>query len=53
MMPTQEEDVYHLLSRPEAVVTVSLRTGNNQRNAHMHKKLKMVQSLDGLFGEED
>jgi len=32
---------------------VRLRTGTNQWNAHMYKKLKMVPSTAYLFGEED
>jgi len=46
MMPSQE-------SRPEQVIMVRLRTGNNQWNAHMHNKLKMVPSDVCLFGKKD
>ena len=53
MMPSQENDAYHLLSRQERVILVRLRTRNNQRNAHMHKTLTMVPSAACLFGEED
>ena len=36
MIPSQEKGSYHLLSRPDQVIIVRLRTGNNQRNAHLH-----------------
>ena len=44
MMPSQENDAYHLLSRQERVILVRLRTRNNQWNAHMHTTLTMVPS---------
>ena len=53
MMPSQEKDAYHLLSRPEQVIMVILRPGNNQWNARMYTNLKMVPSDACLFGEEE
>ena len=53
MMPSQEKGAYNLLSRPEQVIMVTLRTEHNRWNAHMHKKLKMVPSAVCPFGEED
>ena len=38
MMPIQEKEPYHILSRPEQVIMVIPRTRNNQWNAHMNKK---------------
>ena len=53
MMPSQAKDACHLLSRPEQVIMVRLRTGTNQSNSHMYNKLKIVPSASCLFGEED
>jgi len=53
MMQSQEKDAYHLLSRPEQMIIVGLRTENKQWISHMHKKLKMVVSATYPFGEED
>ena len=53
MIPNQEKGAYHLLSRPEHVIMVKLRTKYNRWWAHMHKKLKMVPSAACPFGEED
>ena len=53
MMPSQEKGTYNLLSRPEQVILVTLRTEHNRWNAHMHKKLKMVPAAVCPFGEED
>ena len=44
MMPIQEKEPYHILSRPEQVILVIPRTRNNQWNAHMNKKLNIVPS---------
>ena len=51
MMPSQEKGANHLLSRPEHVITVRLRTGDNQWNTHMHKQLK-IPSAACPCGEE-
>ena len=53
MMPSQAKDACHLLSRPEQVIMVRLRTEHNRWNAHMHNNLKMVPSAASLFGEKD
>ena len=53
IMPSQEKDAYHLLSKPEQVIMMRQRTGNNRLNAHMYKQLKMVPSAAYLYGEED
>ena len=44
MIPSQEKGAYHILSRPEQVIMVRLRTERNQWWAHMHNNLKMVPS---------
>jgi len=49
-MPCQEKDAYRVPSRPEQVIMVRMRTGNNKWNARMHKKLKMVPPAASLFG---
>jgi len=46
MMRSQEKDSYHLLNRPEQVMMVRLRTGNNHWNTHMHNKLRMLPPKD-------
>lgn len=51
--PTHEVDAYHLLNRAEQAVMVRLCLGHNRLNAHMHIKLKLVQSLICAFGEEE
>ena len=53
MMPSQEKDAYHLLSRSEQVILARLRTGHNRLNTHMHKKPKMVLWAVCPCGEED
>jgi len=53
MVTSQEKDAYHLLSRPELVIMVRLRTEHNQWNAHMYNKLKIVPSAACVFGEGD
>ena len=53
MMPSQEKDAYHLISRPEQVIMVRLRTEHNRLNAHMHKQLNMVLWAACPYGEED
>ena len=53
IMPSQEKHAYNLLSIPEQVMMMRLRTGNNQWNAHMHKMLNTIPSEACLFGEED
>jgi len=52
-MPSQKKDAYNILSRPEQVIMVRLRTGNNKWNAHVHTKLMVVPSSTSLFDEED
>ena len=49
MMPSQAKDACHLLSRPEQVIMVRLRTGTNQSNSHMYNKLKIVPSASCLL----
>jgi len=39
IMSSKEKDTYHLISMSEQVIMISLRTGNNRLNAHMHTKL--------------
>ena len=50
MMSRQEKDAYHRFTRPDHLILVRLRTGNNKWNARMHKKLKMVPPAASLFG---
>ena len=49
--PRQDMDPYHVLSRPEQVILVRLRTGHNRLNAHMCKKLKLVPTAVCPCGE--
>ena len=53
MMPIQEKEPYHILSRPEQVIMVIPRTRNNQWNAHMNKKLNIVPSAAYLVRKID
>ena len=53
MRPRQEKDAYHLLSRPEQVIMVRLRSGHNRLNAHMHTQLKLVPSPVCPCNEEE
>ena len=49
----QNKDAYHLLPRPGQVTIFRLRTGHNRLNAHMYKKLHLVQSAKCPCGEAD